>query len=99
MPLKLNVYSTDKFPDDNAIKNCITSCPNKEFIHNMVLRFGLSSPFPQRALTKLGFSHASVISEIEGKTIHIVMHCRLDNLELAGMWTYPDTDEAIECFT
>ena len=99
MPIKLNIYSTDKYPDDEVLKNCLTSCPNKEFIHNMLLRFGLSSSFPQSALTKLGFSHASVIGEIDGEKIHIVLHSRLDNPELAGMWTYPDTDEAIERFT
>ena len=97
--MKTKIYAPHRHPQDEDIKVCLTHSCNDNYNRNVMLRFGLSSPYPQDSFPNYNWSYSTAIGEIDGIRIHFfLIFNRIKNNEV-GLWTYPDNKEGIEKFS
>ena len=97
--MKTKIFASHRHPQDKDIKACLTHSYNDSYNKNIMLRFGLSSPYPQDSFPNFNWSYSTAIGEIDGiRIFFFLISNRIKNNEI-GLWTYPDNKEGLEKFT
>jgi len=73
---------------------------NQEFIHEIVLKYGLSSQYPQKLLCKYKMPLASKLVYIKGTEVHIILSW-YPNLKkyIFGLWAFPNEVRYVNKFS
>jgi hypothetical protein len=68
---KIKLYAVTRQPQEDELTGYrISSCHN-EFIKRMILKYRISSEYPQQYLVKIGMSVASKLVDLDGVPTHI----------------------------
>ena len=94
---KIKVYAVTRYPeDDEMVGYRISSC-HQDFIKRIILKYQISSEYPQRFLVKIGMSVASKLVDMDGVPTHIFIQY-FPQRGGFHYFSYPDTQDCIEWF-
>ena len=94
---KIKVYAVTRYPEDDELVGYRISSCHQDFIKRIILKYQISSEYPQRFLVKIGMSVASKLVDMEGVPTHIFVQYFSES-DGFHYFSYPDTQDCIEWF-
>ena len=94
---KIKVYAVTRQPQEVELPGYRISSGHQGFIERMIMKYQLSSEYPQHFMVKIGMSVSSKLVDMDGAPTRIfVQHFP----QIGGFhyFSYPDTRDCIEWF-
>ncbi|MBE0662548.1 MAG: hypothetical protein IH597_08780 [Bacteroidales bacterium] len=94
---KIKVYAVTRQPLEDELPGYRISSGHQDFIERMMMKYQISSEYPQHYLVKIGMSVSSKLVDMDSVPTHIFIQY-FPQRGGFHYFSYPDTQDCIEWF-